>query len=58
MIDTISVVTGNYVESPPPYEAIEGAGSSTIDHDTATSPAMPLSTEVPFPEISLVLFTC
>ncbi|OGE47602.1 hypothetical protein PENARI_c040G05319 [Penicillium arizonense] len=58
MIDTISIVTGNHVESPPPYEAIGGAGSSTIDHDTATSPAVPLSTEVPFPEISLVLFTC
>ncbi|KAF4770786.1 hypothetical protein HAV15_013022 [Penicillium sp. str.  len=39
MIDTISVGTGDHVESPPPYEAIEGAVGST--------------TEVPFPEISL-----
>jgi hypothetical protein len=45
MMDTASVVTGDNVEPPPPY--------STIDHDTATSYAVPPSTEVPFPEITL-----
>ncbi|KAJ5826653.1 hypothetical protein N7447_003416 [Penicillium robsamsonii] len=53
MIDTISVGTGDHVESPPPYEATGGAISSTLNHDTGTLSAVPLSTEVPSPEISL-----
>ncbi|CAI7642500.1 unnamed protein product [Penicillium palitans] len=53
MFDTISVGTGDHVESPPPYETTGGAISSTLNHDTGTLSAVPLSAEVPFPDISL-----